>query len=296
LRPEIAEERKGNLNVDIVEEQFECVRDKIEEIPKSHPGFVFLPCYYRSGPPNIFFHSDKMHILIKFSPVFNPQGYSYNLMSRGYHEEGKGRYHVAYEFLPGRPFHFDIEGTMMAKRLGPGGAAEEVLELIKSLGVYDLVPLLELRKVGETEKGGVDLRVKRLDPDIDLPAYAHPGDAGLDIRSAEEVTIDPGERATVSTGFAMALPEGYAAFVQPRSGLASRSGISIVNTPGLIDCHYRGEVKVILINMGGEPFQVRRGDRIAQMVIQAVKSVRVEVVDDLDDTVRGEGGFGSTGL
>ena len=140
------------------------------------------------------------------------------------------------------------------------------------------------------------MRIKRLDPGVEPPSYAHPGDAGLDIRSAEDVVIPPGERALVSTGFAMALPEGYAAFVQPRSGLAARDGISIVNTPGLIDCHYRGEVKVILINHGSEAFRVRRGDRIAQMVIQKVERARVEVVEELDDTARGEGGFGSTGI
>ncbi|WP_350340618.1 dUTP diphosphatase [Candidatus Solincola tengchongensis] len=155
---------------------------------------------------------------------------------------------------------------------------------------------MEWERVSDRVTGTVPLRIKRLRPDVELPSYAHPGDAGLDIRSAEEVVLQPGERALVSTGFAMALPEGYAAFVQPRSGLASKHGISIVNTPGLIDCHYRGEVKVILVNLGGEPFRVRKGDRIAQMVIQRVERAEVLEVEELEDTARGEGGFGSTGI
>ncbi|MGQ9475348.1 MAG: dUTP diphosphatase [Actinomycetota bacterium] len=153
-----------------------------------------------------------------------------------------------------------------------------------------------MRRVGDRDLGAVRLRIKRLRPEVELPSYAHPGDAGLDIRSAEEVILQPGERALLGTGFAMALPEGYAAFVQPRSGLAAKHGISIVNTPGLIDCHYRGEVKVILVNLGREPFQVNKGDRIAQMVIQRVERAEVLEVEELEDTARGEGGFGSTGM
>lgn len=282
--------------MDIVEQQFEGVREKMEEIPKSYPGFVYLPCYYRAGPPSIFFQRDSVQILVREDMVFNPEGYAYDLDAEGYREAGRGTYYVAYEFLPDQSFEFEIEGTMMEKRLRPDGTAEEVLKLVKSLGVYDLVPLLELRRVSGREDREMILRIMRLDPEIEPPSYAHPGDAGLDIRSAEDITLQPGERATIGTGFAMALPEGYAAFVQPRSGLAARNGISIVNTPGLIDCHYRGEVKVILINLGGEPFQVKRGDRIAQMVVQGVEAARVELVDELDDTSRGEGGFGSTGL
>ncbi|MGQ9537049.1 MAG: dUTP diphosphatase [Actinomycetota bacterium] len=153
-----------------------------------------------------------------------------------------------------------------------------------------------MRRVGDRDLSAVRLRIKRLRPEVELPSYAHPGDAGLDIRSAEEVILQPGERALLGTGFAMALPEGYAAFVQPRSGLAAKHGISIVNTPGLIDCHYRGEVKVILVNLGREPFQVNKGDRIAQMVIQRVERAEVLEVEELEDTARGEGGFGSTGM
>jgi dUTP pyrophosphatase len=162
--------------------------------------------------------------------------------------------------------------------------------------IYDLVPLVEFQRLEGAGGGSVTLRVRKLDPSVPVPAYAHPGDAGLDICSSEDLMLHPGERSMVGTGFAMALPEGYAAFVQPRSGLAARSGISIVNTPGLIDCHYRGEVKIILVNLGSEPFEVKRGDRIAQMVIQGVEAAEVEVVEELDDTPRGEGGFGSTGL
>ncbi|MBN2026401.1 MAG: dUTP diphosphatase [Actinobacteria bacterium] len=184
----------------------------------------------------------------------------------------------------------------MEKRLQPGGLAEEIYEIRERLGVYDLVPLLEIHRLEDTGDGGVPLRIRRLDHSVSVPSYAHHGDAGLDLCSAEDVELAPGQRAMVSTGFAMALPEGYAAFVQPRSGLAARSGISIVNTPGLIDCHYRGEVKVILVNLGEEHFRVKKGDRIAQMVIQRVETARAVVVEELDETARGEGGFGSTGL
>ncbi|OFW55584.1 MAG: deoxyuridine 5'-triphosphate nucleotidohydrolase [Candidatus Solincola sediminis] len=153
-----------------------------------------------------------------------------------------------------------------------------------------------MKRVAAAGKGGVTLRIKKLDPEISLPSYAHEDDAGLDLCSADELVLEPGQRSMVSTGFAMALPRGYAAFVQPRSGLAARHGISIVNTPGLIDCHYRGEVKVILINLGREPFPVKKGDRIAQMVIQKVETADIQAVEELDRTARGEGGFGSTGV
>lgn len=139
--------------------------------------------------------------------------------------------------------------------------------------------------------------MKRLDTGLPLPCYAHEGDAGLDLCSAEDVTIAPGARMLVSTGVAIAVPEGHAGFVQPRSGLAARHGLSFVNTPGLIDSHYRGEVKVIAVNLDREtPIEIRRGDRIAQLVIQPVTTARVVEVEDLDSTVRGEGGFGSTGI
>jgi dUTP pyrophosphatase len=141
-----------------------------------------------------------------------------------------------------------------------------------------------------------ELPVRRLDPRLPLPAYAHPGDAGADLRAAEEVVLPPGGRATVGTGIAIAVPEGYAAFVHPRSGLASRHGITVVNAPGTVDAGYRGEVRVVLLNTDpSEPFTVRRGDRIAQLVVQPVTRVQVLDADELPPTPRGEGGFGSTG-
>lgn len=141
-----------------------------------------------------------------------------------------------------------------------------------------------------------ELPVRRLDPGLPLPAYAHPGDAGADLCAAEEVVLPPGGRATVGTGMAVAVPDGYAAFVHPRSGLASRHGITVVNAPGTVDAGYRGEVKVVLLNTDrAEPFTVRRGDRIAQLVVQPVTRVRFLDVAQLPGTPRGEGGFGSTG-
>ncbi len=141
------------------------------------------------------------------------------------------------------------------------------------------------------------LAIKQLDSGLPVPRYAHDGDAGLDLMAAEEVRLEPFERALIPTGIAVAIPEGYAGFVQPRSGLAIKQGLSIVNTPGLIDSHYRGEVKVIAINLDPhEPITLARGDKLAQLVIQAVARVEIETVDELDETVRGEGGFGSTGV
>ncbi|HTE68567.1 MAG TPA: dUTP diphosphatase [Actinomycetes bacterium] len=141
-----------------------------------------------------------------------------------------------------------------------------------------------------------ELPVRRLHPDLPLPAYAHPGDAGADLRAAEEVVLPPGGRAVVGTGMALAVPEGYAAFVHPRSGLAASHGITVVNAPGTIDAGYRGEVRVVLLNTDpAEPFTVRRGDRIAQLVVQPVARVRFLGVDELPGTPRGAGGFGSTG-
>ena len=139
--------------------------------------------------------------------------------------------------------------------------------------------------------------IKRLVPDVEIPSYAYEGDAGLDLRSAENVTLNPFERKLISTGLAIALPEGYAGFVQPRSGLAIKQGLSIVNTPGLIDSHYRGELKVIAINLDAHtPIQIKKGDRIAQLVVQAVPVVTLSEVDELDKTDRGTGGFGSSGV
>jgi dUTP pyrophosphatase len=129
-----------------------------------------------------------------------------------------------------------------------------------------------------------------------LPAYAHPGDAGADLVTAVDVTVGPGERALVPTGIAMAVPEGYVALVHPRSGLAAKHGLSIVNTPGTIDAGYRGEIKVILLNTDREhAHDIAVGDRIAQIIVMPVPRARFIPVEELPDSVRGEGGFGSTG-
>ena len=142
----------------------------------------------------------------------------------------------------------------------------------------------------------MQLPIKRLDSGLPLPTYAHDGDAGLDLFSAIDCTIAPGTRMLVATGVAVAIPEGFAGFVQPRSGRALRDGLSFANSPGLIDAHYRGEIKVIAVNLDAEtPIQIARGDKIAQLVIQRVERVELAEVDDLGDTTRGEGGFGSTG-
>ncbi len=141
------------------------------------------------------------------------------------------------------------------------------------------------------------LPITRLDTELPLPRYAHEGDAGLDLYAAEDITLAPFDRVLVPTGIAVAIPEGFAGFVQPRSGLAIRQGLSLVNTPGLIDSHYRGEIKVICINLDASvPISISRGDKIAQLVIQPVVSAELVEVTELDETVRGEGGFGSTGL
>jgi dUTP pyrophosphatase len=141
-----------------------------------------------------------------------------------------------------------------------------------------------------------ELLVHRLDPGLPLPAYAHPGDAGADLCAATDVVLPPGGRATVGTGIAIAVPDGYAAFVHPRSGLASRHGITLVNAPGTVDAGYRGEVKVVLLNTDpDETFTVRRGDRIAQLVVQPVTRARFLERDELPPTPRGDAGFGSTG-
>jgi dUTP pyrophosphatase len=138
--------------------------------------------------------------------------------------------------------------------------------------------------------------VVRLDPDLPLPSYAHPGDAGADLVTTVDVVLAPGERALVPTGVALAIPEGYVGLVHPRSGLAARHGLSIVNTPGTVDAGYRGEVKVLLVNLDPrEPVELRRGDRVAQLVLQRVERAGFVEVDALPDSSRGAGGYGSTG-
>lgn len=142
----------------------------------------------------------------------------------------------------------------------------------------------------------LEIAVQQLDPDLPLPAYAHPGDAGADLLTTVDVSLAPGERALVPTGIAIALPEGYVALVHPRSGLAARHGLSVVNTPGTVDSGYRGEIKVLLINHDPvEPITLRRGDRIAQLVVQRYERAAFVPVASLPDSVRGSGGYGSTG-
>lgn len=144
--------------------------------------------------------------------------------------------------------------------------------------------------------GQVEVALVRLDPELPTPAYAHPGDAGADLVTTVDVTLKPGERVLVPTGIALALPDGYVGLVHPRSGLAARHGLSIVNAPGTIDAGYRGEVKVCLINLDPtEAIELRRGDRIAQLVIQRFERARFVEVESLEDSARGVGGYGSTG-
>jgi dUTP pyrophosphatase len=142
----------------------------------------------------------------------------------------------------------------------------------------------------------MDIPIVRLDTDLPVPAYAHPGDAGADLHAATNVTLAPGERQLVPTGIALALPEGYVGLVHPRSGLAARHGLSIVNAPGTIDAGYRGEVQVCLVNLDPTTaISLRRGDRIAQLVVQRVEQARFVEVVDLPESARGAGGYGSTG-
>ena len=141
-----------------------------------------------------------------------------------------------------------------------------------------------------------DVLIQRLDPGVPLPSYAHPGDAGADLTTAEDVELGPGERALVRTGIAIALPDGYAAFVHPRSGLAAKHGVTLVNAPGTVDAGYRGEIKVTLLNTDRDhPVSFSRGDRIAQLVIQRVERALFHEVTVLPGSSRGDGGFGSTG-
>lgn len=140
-----------------------------------------------------------------------------------------------------------------------------------------------------------ELLIRRLHPDAQLPAGAYEGDAGLDLASVEEAVLAPGERRTVATGLAVAIPDGHAGFLQPRSGLAARHGITVVNSPGLIDAGYRGELKVVLLNTDrDEPFRIRPGDRIAQLVVLALPRITVTEADDLPPSERAERGFGSS--
>ncbi len=141
-----------------------------------------------------------------------------------------------------------------------------------------------------------DILIVRLDPEVPLPSYAHPGDAGADLVTTVDVRLEPGERVLVPTGIAVALPAGYVALVHPRSGLAARHGLTIVNAPGTVDAGYRGEIKVLLVNLDPRtPVDLSRGDRVAQLVVQRVEQARFVEVDRLPGSTRGEGGYGSTG-
>jgi dUTP pyrophosphatase len=147
-----------------------------------------------------------------------------------------------------------------------------------------------------TASAPVAVLIQQLDDGLPLPAYAHPGDAGADLVTSVDIELAPGERAMVPTGVAIALPEGYAAFVHPRSGLAARFGVGIVNAPGTIDAGYRGEINVLLVNHdAATPVRLSRGDRIAQLVVQRVEQAIFQPVDTLPDSARGAGGYGSTG-
>jgi dUTP pyrophosphatase len=142
----------------------------------------------------------------------------------------------------------------------------------------------------------IKLPLTRLDPSIELPSYAREGDAGLDLRAAHDATLEPGGRGLLGTGLAVAIPPGYAGLVLPRSGLALNQGVTVLNAPGLVDAGYRGELKVLLVNHGDKPVLVRRGDRIAQLVIQPVERAELIEVNELPTSRRGAGGFGSTGV
>lgn len=147
-----------------------------------------------------------------------------------------------------------------------------------------------------TTDGTMTIRLRRLDEGVPVPHYAHPGDAGADLVTRVDATIAPGERVTVPTGIAIALPEGYAAFVHPRSGLAAKHGLTIVNAPGTVDAGYRGEIAVTLLNTDArEPVVLHRGDRVAQLVVQRVERAVFVETDELPGSVRGAGGFGSSG-
>jgi dUTP pyrophosphatase len=190
-------------------------------------------------------------------------------------DSGRQRYYAAHGYR--------IDARLPARLRVAGGRLVEEIIMSK--------PLTE-----DAARAATALRVRRLDPGLPLPAYAHPGDAGLDLRAAESLELKPGERASVPTGLAVAVPPGCVGLVHPRSGLAARHGVAIVNAPGTIDAGYRGEVRVLLVNLDpAESVRIERGERIAQLVIQRVEQVDVVEVDTLDTTPRGEGGFGSTG-
>ncbi len=158
------------------------------------------------------------------------------------------------------------------------------------------VPTPEDDPVPETTEPTLSVQLKMLDPEIEAPSYAHPGDAGADLRARVDVLIAPGERVLVPTGVSIALPEGFVALIHPRSGLATKHGLTIVNAPGTVDAGYRGEIAVTLLNTDArQSINLARGDRIAQMVIQRVEYARFVPVAELPDSVRGAGGFGSTG-
>ena len=140
------------------------------------------------------------------------------------------------------------------------------------------------------------VKFRKIDPAAILPSYAHPGDAGMDVRSVEELVVEPGGRKLVRTGLMMMLPPGYEAQVRPRSGLALKNGVTVLNTPGTIDEGYRGEVGVILANLGAEPFRVEKGAKIAQIVIAPCTRAEIVETAEVDETARGAGGFGSTGV
>ena len=140
------------------------------------------------------------------------------------------------------------------------------------------------------------LRVHRLDERATVPSYAHPGDAGLDLTTVEPLEVPPGGRVAAPTGLAIAVPDGWVGLVHPRSGLARRHGLTVANAPGTIDAGYRGEVQVLLINLGDETVRLQAGDRVAQLLVQEVGRAEVVEVDELDGTPRGQGGFGSTGV
>ena len=140
------------------------------------------------------------------------------------------------------------------------------------------------------------LSIRRIDPAAQMPTYAHPGDAGMDVRSIEELTLDPGARALVHTGLVFQLPPDAEAQVRPRSGLALKHGVTVLNSPGTIDAGYRGEVGVILVNLGQQPFRIEKGMKIAQVVVSRVEQAEIVDVQETDETDRGSGGFGSTGV
>lgn len=142
----------------------------------------------------------------------------------------------------------------------------------------------------------LNIRVRLLHPDAHVPQRAHAGDAGADLVSIDDVVLTPGQRAVVGTGVAVEIPVGWVGLIHPRSGLAARQGVTVLNTPGTIDAGYRGEIKVILYNAGSESVEISRGDRIAQLVLQQVELARFTVVEELSDTARADGGFGSTGV